>query len=73
MSRKNFKKKLQYRRNCELIMVLTSANRCSSLRKFSILDDDVVRICPSDLIVCDNRGTKGVRLGHLFLREPVSD
>ena len=38
-----------------------------------ILDDDVVIMCPSDLIGCDNRGTKGVRLGHLVLGEPVSD
>ena len=37
-----------------------------------ILDDDVVRMYPSDMIICDNRGTKGVRLGQLVLREPVS-
>ena len=52
---------------------LTTANRCSSLRTMPILDDDVVRMCPIDLIRCDNRGTKGVRLGHLVLREPVSE
>ena len=38
-----------------------------------ILDDDVVRMGPSDLIGRDNRGTKGVRLGQLVLRELVSD
>ena len=38
-----------------------------------ILDDDVVRMCPSDPIGCDNIGTKGVRLGKLVLGEPVSD
>ena len=37
-----------------------------------ILDDYLVRIFPSDLIGCDNRGTKGVRLGKLVLGEPVS-
>ena len=37
-----------------------------------ILDDDVVRMCPSGLIGCDNRGTKGFRLGHLVCIEPVS-
>ena len=46
-------------------MVLTSDNRCSSLRTMPILDDDdVVRICPSDLIEWDNIGTIGVRLGQ---------
>ena len=54
-------------------MALTSANRCSFSRTMPILDDDVVRMCPIDLIRCDNRGTKGVRLGHLVLIEPVSD
>ena len=54
-------------------MVLTSANRCSSFRTMPIIDDDVVLMCPSDLIGWDNRGTKGVRLGHLLLGEPVSD
>ena len=38
----------------------------SSLRTMPILDDDVVIMCPSDLIGCDNRGTKGVILVHLF-------
>ena len=38
-----------------------------------ILDDDVVRMCPSDMIGWDNRVTKGVRLGQLVLGEPVSD
>ena len=42
-------------------------------KKIPIIDDDVVKMCPSDLIGCDNRGTKGVRLGHLVLGEPVSD
>ena len=67
------KKWLQRRRNSELIMALTSANRCSSLRKIPIIDDDVVIMCPSDLIGCDNRGIKWVRLVHLLLEEPVSD
>ena len=53
-------------------MALTSANICSSLRTMSILDDDVFRIFPSDLIRWDNRGTKGVRLGQLVVGEPVS-
>ena len=43
-----------------------------SLRKTPILDDDAVIMCPVDMIGCDNRGTKGVRLGQLVLREPVS-
>ena len=43
------------------------------MRRMTILDDDVVRMCPSDLIGCDNIGTKGVRLGHIVPREPVSD
>ena len=54
-------------------MALTSANRRSSLRTMPILYDGVVIMCSSDLIGCDNRGTKGVRLGHMVLREPVSD
>ena len=45
---------------------------CSSLRTMPILDDEVVRMGPSDLIGCDNRGTKGVRLAQLVLGEPVS-
>ena len=55
------------------MMALTSDNICSSLRTMAILDDDFVIMCPSDLIGCDNRGTKGVRLGQLVLRGPVSD
>ena len=44
------------------------------LRTMPILDDDdVVRICPSDLIEWDNIGTIGVRLGQKFLVEPVPD
>ena len=54
-------------------MALTSANRCSYLRTIPNNDIDVVRMCPSDLIGCDNRGTKGVILGQLVLIEPVSD
>ena len=38
-----------------------------------ILDDYFVRMCPSDLIGWDNRGTKGVRLGQKVLGELVSD
>ena len=38
-----------------------------------IIDDDVVRIIPSDMIEWDNRGTKGVILGQLVLGEPVLD
>ena len=37
----------------------------SYLRSMTILDDDVVRMCPSDLIGCYNSGTKGVRLVHI--------
>ena len=66
------KKWLQLCRNSELIMALTSASICSSLRTIPIIDDDVVRMCPSDLIECDNRGTKGVRFFQLVLREIVS-
>ena len=44
----------------------------SSLRTMPIIDDDVVIMCPSDMLGCDNRGTKGVRLGQLVLGEPVS-
>ena len=54
-------------------MALTSANRCSSMRTMLIIDDDVVRMLPSNLIEWDNRGTKGVRLVQKVLREPVSD
>ena len=54
-------------------MALTSANICSSLRKMPIIDDDVIRICPSDMIGRDNRGTRGVRLGQLVFGETVSD
>ena len=54
-------------------MELISANRFSSLKTMPIIDDDVVRTCPSDFIVCDNRGTKGVILGQLVLVEPVPD
>ena len=67
------KKWLQWRQNSELIMALTSDNRCSSLRKIPIIDDDVVRMCPSGLIGFDNRGIKEFRLGHLVLVEPVSE
>ena len=48
-------------------MALISANRCSSLRTMPILDYDVVIMCLIDLIGCDNRGTKEVRLGQLVL------
>ena len=41
-------------------MALTSATQCSSMRKRPIIDDDVVRMCPSDLIGLDNRCTKGL-------------
>ena len=60
-------------RNSELIVSLTSATQCYSMRKFSILEDDIVRICPSGLIGIDNRGTKGVVLGQKVFVEPVSD
>ena len=45
----------------------------SSLRKMPILGDDFVRMRPSDMIECDNIGTKGVKLGQLVLGEPVSE
>ena len=64
---------LQWRRNSDLIMALISVNRCSSLRTMLILDDDVVRMFPCDLIGWDNRGTKGVRLVQLVLGETVSE
>ena len=54
-------------------MSLTSETQCSSMRTMPIIDDDVVRICPSDLIEWDNRGTKGVILGQKSPEEPVSD
>ena len=41
---------LQLCRNSELIMELTSANKCSYLITMPIIDDDVVIMCPSDLI-----------------------
>ena len=63
---------LQRRCNYELILALTSYNICSYLRTMPILDDDVIIMCPSDLIGCDNRGTKRVRLNQLVLGEPVS-
>ena len=37
-----------------------------------ILDDNLIIMRPSDLIGCDNKGTKGVKLGQLVLGEPVS-
>ena len=43
------------------------------LRALPILDDYVVRMCPSDLIGLDNRRTKGFRLLQKVLKEPVSD
>ena len=54
-------------------MSLTSAKILSSLRKMLIIDDDVVKMFPRDLIGYDNKVTKGVRLGKLVLGEPVSD
>ena len=39
-------------------MELTSANICSFFRKIPIINDDVVRMCPSDMIGWDNIGTK---------------
>ena len=53
-------------------MALTPANICSSLRTMPIIDYDVVKMNPNDMIGCDNRGAKGVRLGQLFLGETVS-
>ena len=41
---------VQCRRNYELIMVLTSDKICYSLIRIPILDDNVVIMCPSDLI-----------------------
>ena len=40
--------------------------------KMSILDEDVVIMCLSDFLGCDNRGTNGVRLGHMVLGKAVS-
>ena len=44
----------------------------SPLITIPILDDDVVIFFPSDIIGCDNIGTKGVILGQLVLGEPAS-
>ena len=63
---------VQWHRNSELIVALISATQCSSMITMSILDDNVFRMCPSDVIAWDNRGTKGVRLGQKVLEEPVS-
>ena len=54
-------------------MTLRSDTQFYSMIKITIIDDDVVIICPTDLIGRDNIGTKGVRLGQKFLGEPVSD
>ena len=54
-------------------MALTSANICYYLITVSIIDDNIVIMGPSDLIGCENIGTKGVRLGQLFLGEPVPE
>ena len=43
------------------------------LRTIPILDGDIVIMCRTDLIGCDNIGTKGFRLGHIAPRELVSD
>ena len=56
---------VQWRRNFELVMEVISANRWFSLIPTPIIDDDAVRICPSDMIGWDNRGIKGVRLGKI--------
>ena len=56
----------------QAIMALTPANICSSLRTMPIIDYDVVKMNPNDMIGCDNRGAKGVRLGQLVLGETVS-
>ena len=54
-------------------MALTSNTQCSYMITTPILDDDdVVRIFPSDIIVWDNRYTKGVRLCQQVLGESVS-
>ena len=55
------------------LAIFCACKYSSSLTTITILDDDVVRMCSSDLIGCDNRGKKGVILGHVFPREPVSD
>ena len=52
-------------------MALNLATQCTSMRTMPILDD-VVIMCPSDMIGWDNRGIKGVRLGQKVLGEPVS-
>ena len=64
---------VQLCRNYEIIMALKSSTQCYYMRTMPIIDDDVVIMCPSDLIGRDNRGTKVVILGQKFLREPVSD
>ena len=51
---------LQWHHNSELVMALISAKICSSMIKMPIIYDDVVIICPRDLVVLDNRGTKGL-------------
>ena len=41
--------------------------------KTPIFDYDACRMCPSDLVKCDNRGAKRVRLGQTVLNKPVSN
>ena len=55
------------------VAILNSSWHLHQPRKMSILDDDVVTICPSDLIGWYNLGTKGVILVQQVLWEPVSD
>ena len=47
---KNIEIWVQCRHNYELIMALKSSNICSSLITTLIIDDDVIRMCPSDMI-----------------------
>ena len=64
---------VQWCRNSELIVVLSYDTQCSVMNKMPIIDDDVVKMRPSDLVRRDNRGQKGVILGQKYLREPVYD
>ena len=49
--------------NYELVMSLTSATQYSYIITMPIIDDDIVRMCPSDIIGLDSIGKKVVRLG----------
>ena len=57
---KKMKKWLQWHRNSELITEITSANICYYLRTTTIIDDNIIIMCPSDIMGWYNRGKKGL-------------